>query len=316
MGRPLRPCRAAMSEAAPAPAPAASPEPAAGGRAGPLLTPLAAITLLTVLPIPRAFQARIGAREVAGAAPWFPLVGGLLGALCGAVAWVVAEHGGPVLAGAVAASLMAASTGALHLDGLADSADALGARGGRPERRLEIMRDSATGAYGAVAIAAWFALTVAAVGALPGPHVVLALAWAGVLSRTAAVLHSAALPPARPGGLGAGFSVSLRSAIVAVIVAAGVGVVLAAGEAIGLDSPVSAASLGIDSSAAGDRSGPLALPGLVATLASTAAVAIVGIRLAIAARRLVGGRTGDTLGATISLTEVAALLALAIALAP
>lgn len=259
-----------------------------------LVAPAAAITLLTVLPMARGVQARIGSREVAAAAAWFPLVGGLIGLLAGLVASVVADHGGPLLAGALAATVMAMLTGALHLDGLADSADALGARGGQPARRLEIMRDSSTGAYGAVAITAWFALTVAAVSVLPPDRMVGALVWVGVVSRTAAVMHAVALPPARALGLGAGFAVSRAGAALAGALMALVGTVLALG----------------------GGSDPFVLPGLTAVAVSVVVAAFVAGRTARAAFTLVGGRTGDTLGATVSLTEVAALVTLAIALAP
>ncbi len=249
---------------------------------------VAALTLLTILPIPAKAQGSIGAREVAASAPWFPVVGALLGLLIGLVASLPSDHA-PLLAGALVAILLAGLTGALHLDGLADSFDALGARGGSRERRLEIMRDSATGAYGTVAIVGWFALVVAAATTPDPGELPLTLAFAMALARTGAVAHAWRLPPARPGGLGAGFAVTGRALAATFVALLMVSAVLVALAWAGLPW--------------------LALPGFAAVGAMAIAVVVMQLLVDARARSLLGGRTGDTLGASIALTEAAALVA-------
>lgn len=266
-----------------------TPEPRSGVA---LRAPLAAVTLLTTLPVPARAQARIGAREVAASAPFFPIVGAFLGLGIGLVGQVVAERAGATLGAAVAVVLLVLLTGALHLDGLADCADALGARGGSRERRLEIMRDSATGAYGTAAIAAWFVLVVAALAALPPEQWAVILAWVLALARALAVAHARALPPARPEGLGAGFAMTTLALVAALVVVVLLGTGLAA-------LPVDGGAL----------SSP---PARIFDFAALAAL-VVHVVVLLTARRLIGGRTGDTLGASIALAEVAALIGAALA---
>lgn len=277
------------------------PPPAGGGAAAAnlagrggvaLRAPLAAVTLLTTLPVPARAQARIGAREVAASAPFFPIVGGVLGLAVGLLGHLVAERSGTVLGGAVAVIALVLLTGALHLDGLADGADALGARGGSRARRLKIMRDSATGAYGTAAIAGWFVLVVAALAALPADVWAVLLAWSLGLARALAVAHAWTLPPARPSGLGAGFRMTTGALAAALLVATALGLGLAA-----LPENFTALS--------GAAAGTLVFAAVGALIAFTVVLVL--------ARRLLGGRTGDTLGASIALAEAAALFAAALA---
>ncbi len=257
-----------------------------------LRAPLAAVTLLTILPVPARAQRGIGARDVAASAPFFPLVGAALGLVIGALAHVVVERSGVTLGAAVAVVLLAIVTGALHLDGLADSADALGARGGSRERRLEIMRDSSTGAYGTAAVAGWFVLTVAAIAALPSVQLAVLLAWALALSRALAVVHARVLPPARPEGLGAGFAMGDAAVFGALLM-------------VGL--------LGAGFTALPADGGALSGPAFHVLALSAVAGLLAFVLVAFAAHRLLGGRTGDTLGTSIALAETAALLGAALA---
>src|SRR3954471_24395642 len=100
---------------------------------------VAAVAFLTRLPVGRLVD--VDADDVGRGAPLFPLVGGLLGAATGGVA--VGLHGPlpPLAAAAIAVAVGTLLTGALHLDALADTADALG--GSSREQALEIMRDHA-----------------------------------------------------------------------------------------------------------------------------------------------------------------------------
>lgn len=264
---------AAPADAPPATPPAATTPP----RPGPLRRALAdagmALSFLTLLPVPGAAH-RDG--DFGRAAGWFPLVGAGVGAFAGGV-----RAGAEPLVGAGPATVLALAalvllTGALHQDGLADCADGLGVRGDRA-RRLAVMRDSAIGTFGMLALLGWGLLLVTALSPLSNAHAFAALIAAGALGRAAALVHAKATPPARRDGLGAGFAVRTVPLVLGTLTA------------------LAAALL-----AAGPWRGAIAL----AAAAATAAASVVW------ARRTLGGRTGDTLGATIAVTELAVVLAL------
>jgi adenosylcobinamide-GDP ribazoletransferase len=242
---------------------------AAGGAAD-------AITFLTILPLRRHAPGDLGP-----AAGWFPVVGVLVGALAGALL-VAAE---PLVGAQVAATLAVAAvvvvTGALHVDGLADCADALGARGGR-ERRLAIMRDPAVGVFGTLALILWALLVIGALADLERTDALLTLVSAAAIGRWGALLHAVAAPPARRDGLGVGFAVRPVALVPATL------------------ATIAVALLANPSSR-----------GLAALLAGVLAAALVSLW----ARRTLGGRTGDTLGATVALGEVAVCLTIAAATA-
>jgi adenosylcobinamide-GDP ribazoletransferase len=126
---------------------------------------------------------------------WFPLVGAALGALVGVVA--LNDVGPPLVAGALAVALELVLTGALHVDGLADSADGLAGRD--RERSLAIMRDHSIGAYGASALSLDLLVKAAALGASDD---LLPIVAAYALSRAAPLPLAAALPYARAEGAG------------------------------------------------------------------------------------------------------------------
>jgi adenosylcobinamide-GDP ribazoletransferase len=229
------------------------------------------VSLLTIVPVP--VDAKAG---LTGAAGWFPLVGAAVGALGGGVR-VGCE---PLLGRAVATVLGVLAfvivTGALHLDGLADTADGLGARGD-VRRRLEVMRDSSTGVYGTLALVAWALVMVSAVASLDAEHALRALVGAGALGRGAALLHAAGTRPARADGLGGAFAPSLAALITGTVVA-----MIAA----------------------------LAICGAYAGGVAIGATLLVSASSVLFARRTLGGRTGDTLGAAVAITEAAVCTAL------
>src|SRR5437870_156761 len=209
-----------------------------------------------------AFLTRIPAGErsfdVGAGAALFPVAGAAVGAAVGGAAYGLAQVVPSLAATGIALALGALLTGALHLDGLADTADALGARS--RERALAIMRDHAIGTYGAGALVLDVVVKTAALAALAGrSRVVLEALAAGALSRATPVVLGLALPSVRTDGAGAVFRVGR--------VDAGVAVVLAAA---------------------------LAVP---AGLLLIAVAAVVTLLLGAWFRRWLGGRTGDTLGA-------------------
>jgi adenosylcobinamide-GDP ribazoletransferase len=149
-----------------------------------------AVAFLTRLPVG-------GGRLTGRAALFFPVVGAALGAAVGCTALGMKEVVPPLVAGALAVALELALTGAIHVDGLADSADGLAGRD--RERALAIMRDHSVGAYGASALTLDLLVKAAALGASDD---LLPIVAAFALSRAAPLALAAALPYARAEGTG------------------------------------------------------------------------------------------------------------------
>jgi adenosylcobinamide-GDP ribazoletransferase len=234
------------------------------------------IGLLFSTRFPLSHAASVGGADIARASWTLPVVGGLIGLLGAAVYWVAFRCNLPPLLGAgltVAATL--AVTGCLHEDGLADTFDGFGGSG--RERKLEIMRDSRIGTYGACALAMSLLLRVGALASLAAPEpVALALIAAHSGARALLPLFLAQVPPARPDGLSADAG---RPSPASIMVAALLGIVLLV------------ASLGAAASV-------IALLGLM--------VVLVGMRWLCL--RQIGGQTGDTAGALEQIGEIAILL--------
>jgi adenosylcobinamide-GDP ribazoletransferase len=171
-------------------------------------------------------------------------------------------------------------TGALHEDGLADTADGFGG-GATRERKLEIMRDSRIGAFGAVALALSILIRVAALAAaLKGGfwNAAGSLILVAALARAGALMPLAALDPARVDGAGAAAGRLDPAAFAASCVAALV-IVLIAG---------------------------ILATGFWRALAAAAASAIGAAAMTALARRQIGGQTGDVAGAAQQWAEIAA----------
>src|SRR5215468_234192 len=175
------------------------------------------ILFCTRLPVPHA--ASIGSGDVARASWAFPVAGALVGS-AGALTYAIAS--GIRLPSALAAALALGSTllitGCLHEDGLADTADGLGGGCDRA-RKLEIMRDSRLGTYGACALIMSLLLRWAALAAMANPMAVAsALIAAHVSARAALPVFMRFVPPARLDGLSAqAGQPAVRSAAVAVM---------------------------------------------------------------------------------------------------
>jgi adenosylcobinamide-GDP ribazoletransferase len=214
-------------------------------------------------------------RAVAASQAWFPAVGLLIGAMLVGfdrlAQRVLPEPSVDVLL----VVALAAITGGLHLDGLADAADGL-VGGGDRERRLEIMRDVHAGSHAVVAIVCVLALKWAGLAALPRGVRTESLLLTPCLARLSMVVTAAAVPYARPNGLGVAFHDLAwpRATSVAAIAAA-----------------VSALLL-------------FGWGGLLVTAFAAAGA----ISLGLIARSMVGGMTGDLYGATIEIMEALVLL--------
>jgi adenosylcobinamide-GDP ribazoletransferase len=236
----------------------------------------AAVAFLTRL---RVGATDLTAARLSRAAPWFPAVGLLVGGVMAgtrALANLALDPAPSTVLALLAAVLV---TGALHEDGLADAADAMGAHATR-ERKLAILRDSRVGAYGALALIFAVAFALAVLAPLDDAHFARAALVGHVLGRWSTLPQALKLPPARPEGSGA----LVRPTRLAV----------AAGSAIALATALLAGGL---------------RPGAIAA-GVACALTVLG---AIGALRTLGGTTGDTFGAVAKLVELGSYAALAAA---
>jgi len=230
---------------------------------------LAALRLLSRLPLP--FQS--APPQPSTAWSW-PLAGAILGGMAALAGWLTLGAG-PAVAAAVVMGAQAMLTGAMHEDGLADTADGLWGGWDKP-RRLAIMKDSHIGTYGVMALIVTCLIRWSALTALLAGGLWWAPALTGAISRVPMAMLMAIMPNARAAGLSQSVGrVPMRSAWIAL--ALGGAVVLAPGGHLSL------------------------IP----------AVALVSVALAWIAHVKIGGQTGDILGASQQLSEVAALAVLA-----
>ncbi len=235
----------------------------------------AALRFLTRLPLPHADP--IGGTALAQSVWAFPLAGIAVGVI-GAVVFALAHRLGlpPWPAAALALTATLAATGALHEDGLADTADGLGG-GATREAKLEIMRDARIGAYGVCALVLSLLLRAAALASLGrSGAVAAALIAAHTAARAAIPAVMLLLTPARNDGLAyiAGRPSGTRAGI-----AAALGLIVL----IACLGPARA---------------------IIAAMVLIVAVALVA-RLSVAQ---IGGQTGDVLGAVEQVAEIVVLL--------
>ncbi|MEM6464232.1 MAG: adenosylcobinamide-GDP ribazoletransferase [Pseudomonadota bacterium] len=216
----------------------------------------------------------------------FPIAGVVVAAPAAAVFFLLLFLSvSPLFAAVFAVSVLVLTTGALHEDGLADTAD--GFWGGRDrEHILKIMKDSSIGAYGSLALILIVVLRVSGLSAIAASagavSSALALLAVAVLSRTAMVWHWHVLPAARPDG---------------VAVSAG----RPDGDAMVFAGLSGAAVSGLLAYAAG---------GLAGIASMFLLVAVVCAGFSRIANGKIGGHTGDTIGASQLVCEIAALLGL------
>ena len=229
-----------------------------------LLTVRAAVAMLTRLPVRSPVEG--------GGAAAFALVGGALGAAA-AVPALVLHASAPLLAATAAIAVLACTSGGLHLDGLADTIDALAAPS--PDRAERARRDPAVGALGAAGTALVLIAGCAALAALPWSSLLPALVLGGAASRSVPVL-AAPLAAHGEAGLGAWWGRSVRAVDVGVCAAVVLGLGLVAG-------PTHLVTAGAS-----------LLTGLIA-------VAVLGRRFGVV--------SGDSYGAAVELAFLAALVA-------
>ena len=144
-------------------------------------------------------------RELSASLSYFPLVGLILGGMVAGLNWAAADFWPPVLCGAAAVVFLALLTRGLHLDGLADTADAIGSGASR-EKALLIMKDSRSGALGVLALISALLLKTGSAFGLSEAGTWQMFILIPCLSRWSMNCLAAASRYARPeGGLGAAF---------------------------------------------------------------------------------------------------------------
>lgn len=256
----------------------------------PNLTPLhttilGSITFYTALPIPVSWP-----QSFHGIARFAPLVGLLLGGLLGLEDLGLTALGMPVLThSAIVVVSWVVLTGGLHLDGAMDTADGLAAT--NPARRLEVMADSVTGAFGVMAAVSLLLLKVAALNDLattfhasPFQPALLLMAVAG-WGRWGQLLAIWRYPYLKPEGKGAFHKAAIQSGwdvLPSLLLLLG----LAAVQAVLIPNTWRLA--------------------IVLPIAGAAIAAIVGYWL----NRQLTGQTGDTYGAIVEWTEALLLVVL------
>lgn len=247
---------------------------------------LDAIRFLTILPVPNSDRAP-EPDWLTRAMTFFPIAGVGIGVISAMVLVLGNSLFGPGLAAllAVAASVMV--TGAMHEDGLADTFDSFGG-GWSVERRLEIMKDSRLGTYGGLALGLDVALRATALAQLP--------LWAGLAALVACHAAARATPGFVTGKLSyagniSGMKVSYADAP------------MRKDEFVLVLITVALATL------------PLLLVSPLALLAGLAGGAALAALMTRWAKRLLGGYTGDVLGAVEQMFEIGFLLGVAAVLA-
>jgi adenosylcobinamide-GDP ribazoletransferase len=248
-----------------------------------------AVSMFTIIPVrgPATITPALAARITL----WLPAVGCLL-AVPAAALMLAAEVGTGsalrrLLGSALAIAALAALTGGMHLDGLADTADGLGSRRTGPEA-LELMRRSDTGPMGVSALVLTLAVQITALAAISPRWLASAALVAAIVTSRVAVLLGSVSRAARPDGFGA---------------------LIAGTTGRGSRWAAAIALVAVTGAAAAAAGGPaLVVRGVVAILAGLAAAAW----LRAAACRRLGGMTGDVYGALIEISAATVLVAVAV----
>lgn len=253
---------------------------------GAIMSPLTGRSVATAVQfltrIPVSAEATGASDELRDATAWFPLVGVLVGGVAAVVFSAAQVIWNPTVAAVIAVASGIALTGAFHEDGLADTFDGLWG-GWTPARRLEIMRDSRLGTYGAAALVLSLGLRITLLAGLSPGQAARALVMAHMVGRATVLPLARHFPSARHTGQGARVAepAGVGAWTVATITVLAAGII-----AVGMWLPV---------------------------VLGTAAIA--AWLMAAASQKRVGGITGDVLGASNQMAHIAVLATVA-AIAP
>lgn len=239
---------------------------------------LIAIQFLTRFPI--RLQGEISATEIGRSLLYYPLIGLLLGGILAAAAWALTDV--PTMLGAaLVLTLWAGLTGALHLDGLADTIDAWAGGRGDPERTLALLKDPCSGPQGVTGLVLVLLIKFAALVAILESGGYLPLLLAPFLGRSALPLLFLTTPYVRQGGLGTALAAGIpRSLSKGMLLAVTLATILV-----------------------GSYAGVLAL--------ASALITFLLLRRSMMER--IGGATGDLAGALVEFTETTILTMMIVA---
>jgi adenosylcobinamide-GDP ribazoletransferase len=246
---------------------------------------LDALRFMTIIPAPSSAAAQ-EPDWLSRCVKYFPIVGIGVGLLSATVLLIANNIWGPMVASLLAVATGIAVTGALHEDGLADTADGLGG-GWTVEKRLAIMKDSRIGTYGVIALAFGIALRVGALAELP--------VWTGVAALIAAHAAARVTPALAMNWLSyAGDTAAMKVSYA--------------------DAPRTSDELRFGLIVAACALVPLAFVSILSIISGLLLGAALAATLAAWARRLIGGYTGDILGAIEQMFEIGFLLGAAAAI--
>lgn len=232
-----------------------------------------AVAFLTILPVPKRYRNQ----DPADSAAFFPLVGALLGIILAGADYSLSYTTLTTFTqSTLVITLLLLLTGMLHMDGLADTADALFAPHKTKEERLKILKETRVGVFGMTTL---LLITLLKIGSLQNLHLTsryTVILLFPVVSRTSILLPALLFPYARRSGTARSFINRMRypSLVVAVLIC----------------GAVSVACMGLD--------------GLV----SMAVAFSVSLILSALCYKKFGGITGDTLGAAVELSELSILI--------
>lgn len=238
---------------------------------------LIALQFLTRLPVrlPGTPDARLVGRSLL----YYPLVGLILGSVLAALNWILGDASS-LLRAALLLATWVLLTGALHLDGLADSADAwVGGLGDR-ERTLAIMKDPYCGPAAVVTLMVVLLIKFSALEQLVSTWNWMALVLAPVFGRIALLALFLTTPYVRPGGLGADLAQHFPRRGCVIVLSVWL----------------------------------ITIPLVTGSQGFWMMLAVTGTTLLLRSTMIqrIGGMTGDTAGALVTLTEVAALMTAAL----
>jgi adenosylcobinamide-GDP ribazoletransferase len=168
---------------------------------------LAALQFLTSIPVP--LKRELSPSQLGQSTAYFPVVGFVIGVILAALNWLlyyILPHG---VINALLIVVLVVITGAIHLDGFADTCDGIGGHK-TVEERWQAMRDSRTGAFGVVGVVLLLVVKYASLNNIPSHLITGVLIFMPAVSRWAMVYSIFIYPYARPEGLGAVYKKNTR----------------------------------------------------------------------------------------------------------